>query len=210
MQAEEDDEEDDEEDEDKEHEDAGESTATRLDPALFAAAFARHDAAARQALQPREAPKKKRMARGRDGQPMMRVQGEQTLVRALSPEHDIDVVDTALEHTPLDPGRALPTARERAYRKRKLGLRASDVRATAIDGGKKRAEKPAKDASDPLGMNDPAFMPGGEFAHPARRTRSKRPRASSTSAGARGAGGRVQAPHAPRMGPAQNFARSRG
>lgn len=209
MQAE-DEAEDEDDDDDEKHEDASESTATRLDPALFAAAFARHDAAARQALQPREAPKKKRMARGRDGQPMMRVHGEQTLVRALAPEHDIDVVDTPLEHTPLDPGRALPTARERAYRKRKLGLRASDVGATAIDGGKKRAEKPAKDASDPLGMNDPAFLPGGEFAHLARRTRSKRPRAFAASTGTRGAGGRVQAPHAARMGPAQNFARSRG
>lgn len=196
-----------------------ERVTTRLDPALFAAAFAHRDAQARAALQhpaPSQAPApKKRYARGRDGQPMVRVAHEATLVRALAPEREVDVVDAALEHEPLDPSRALPSARERAYRKRKLGLRANDVRASAIDAVKRAPptqKKPhAKDPDDPLGLNDPAFQEGGEFAHLARpkrkRTHARTPTPAATAV--RGAGGRVAAPHAARLGPALQFARGR-
>lgn len=185
--------------------------SARLDPALFAAAFAHRDAQARAALKPApRAPRKKRHARGRDGQPMMRVRGEPVLVRALAPSDEVDVADAPLTHEALDPARALPTARERGYRKRKLGLRADDVRATAIDAPRRapRARKPkARDADDPLGLEDPAFAEGGEYAHLARpkRTRTRAARAAP----ARGAGGRVAAPHAARLGPALHFARGR-
>lgn len=216
---------DEEADEDEDEEDAVDSAsssnrvASRLDPALFAAAFAHRDAQARAALQhpaSSQAPAtKKRYARGRDGQPMVRVANEATLVRALVPEREVDVVDAALEHEPLDPSRALPSARERAYRKRKLGLRANDVRASAIDTVKRvpaTQKKPrAKDPDDPLGLNDPAFQEGGEFAHLARRNRrrthARTPTPAATSV--RGAGGRVAAPHAARLGPALQFARGR-
>ncbi|WFC94532.1 hypothetical protein MBRA1_001162 [Malassezia brasiliensis] len=216
----------DDEDDAKDAEDAEESAVSsgrvtsRLDPALFAAAFAHRDAQARAALQQQPAPSqapatKKRYARGRDGQPMVRVANEATLVRALAPEREVDVVDAALEHEPLDPSRALPSARERAYRKRKLGLRANDVRASAIDAVKRapaKQKKPrAKDPDDPLGLNDPAFQEGGEFAHLARshrkRARSRAP--TPAAASVRGAGGRVAAPYAARLGPALQFARGR-
>ena len=198
---------------------SGGRVASRLDPALFAAAFAHRDAQARAALQhsapsPAPAPKR-RYARGRDGQPMVRVAHEATLVRALAPEREVDVVDAALEHEPLDPSRALPSARERAYRKRKLGLRANDVRASAIDAVKRAPaaqRKPhAKDPEDPLGLNDPAFQEGGEYAHLARPKRKRTHARTSTPAATavRGAGGRVAAPHAARLGPALQFARGR-
>lgn len=204
--------------EEDEHAEAAHAAPARLDPALFAAAFAHRDAQARAALQPRASTSrpKKTHARGVDGQPMVRVRGARTVVRALAPEETAPVADAPLTHTPLDPARALPSARVRGFRKRTLGLRPCDVRANAIDGaprvpaaGKRAASRAAsRHANDPLGLEDPAMATGGARAD---RARAKRARTSSSARPAlgRGVGARVQAPHAPRMGPAQNFVRRR-
>ncbi|WFD41689.1 hypothetical protein MPSI1_000323 [Malassezia psittaci] len=196
---------------------AGTSSSThsiaQLDPSLFAAAFAHQDARARAALNKDleiKAPVKKRTERGPDGEKVFRVKGERTVIRTLAPEQELDLIDAPLRHDPLDASRALPSARERAYRKRKLGLRQEDLRATPIDPIRpvSKTKKPAKkDPNDPLNLNDPAFLEGGEFANSARPKR-KRSSASRILPG-RGAGGRVETPHVPRLGPALHFARNR-
>ncbi|WFC97606.1 hypothetical protein MYAM1_000323 [Malassezia yamatoensis] len=188
-------------------------SVAQLDPSLFAAAFAHQDARARAALNKDvdiKAPVKKRTERGPDGEKVFRVKGGRTVIRALAPEQEMDLIDAPLRHDPLDPSRALPSARERAYRKRKLGLRQEDLRATPIDPIRpvSKTKKPTKkDSDDPLNLNDPAFLEGGEFAHLARpkRKRSTAPRILP----GRGAGGRVETPHIPRLGPALHFARNR-
>ncbi|PKI85118.1 hypothetical protein MVES_001210 [Malassezia vespertilionis] len=154
----------------------------QLDPALFAAAFAKSgDAAARAVVeQQRRAPPKKH-ALGVDGQPLVRINSGKTIVRALGIAAEHDVADAPLEHTALDPRRALPNAKQRSFKKRKLGLRASDIRPTALDVQprvlQKRAARKRDHDDDPLGLHDPAFMPGGEYAHlTGRSKRGERPK----------------------------------
>lgn len=191
-----------------------------LDPALFAAAFARRDAAAREVLHRQRTETKPArsdgLARGRDGRPITRVRGERTVIRALEDDDDAPAVaDGALEHVPLDRARALPSSRARAFKKQKLGLRARDVRASALEAPKagtksaRREEARAED-DDPLGLADPAFLPGGEFAQTGRSRRRRRAPPTLLKELPRGGGGRVAGPVGTRtMGPAAVFARGR-
>lgn len=130
---------------------------------------------------------------------MTRLHGERTIVRALD-ETDgpslADDADAPMSYEALGVQRPRATARERAYKKRKLGLRAKDVRASALQPVRapKPARPPAADRDDPLGLHDPAFEQGGEFYQtgaPRRRRRSNAAR-PATALRDRGAGGRVQ------------------
>lgn len=217
------------EDEDEDQDEGGELEAApaRLDPALFAAALAKTgDAAARDVLRgtsatsaPRSASRRDGLARGYDGQPIARLRKERTVLRALADDDDDDhyeLPDAPLMHTPLDPHRALPSSRVRGFKKQKLALRAKDARPmTWTQPKRSRRSKPApRDEDDPLGLHDPAFLPGGEFASLTGRPRSKASkRGSKTSTGAlalryRGAGGRVQGtcPFLPQARPLEHTA----
>ncbi|WFD26999.1 hypothetical protein MNAN1_001991 [Malassezia nana] len=143
----------------------------RLDPLLFAAAFAQSgDAAARQVLRGEraEAPARRTSrARGLDGQPMTHVRGERTIVRALDDTESPSLegeADAPFLYSALGVQRPRATARERAYKKRKLGLRAQDIRASTLEAPRapKKGKRAASDPNDPLGLNDPALAPGGE------------------------------------------------
>ena len=217
----------DEDDIENDDDDNDEAVSDSLDPALFAAAFAKQgDAAAREVLRSTASTSSQRpkrtdgLARGWDGRPMTRVPGERVIVRALDPADEVadEVDDAPWQHTPLDPHRSLPSARMRAYKKQKLGLRAKDVRTSTLEKSprrKRRSKAPLQDEDDPLGLQDPAFLPGGEFAL----TGKKRRTASTTAPTSqgrtalamrdRGAGGRVPVPTSRTMGPAAVFARSR-
>lgn len=198
----------------------------RLDPLLFAAAFAQSgDAAARQVLRGErvDAPARRAsLARGLDGQPMTHVRGERTIVRALNESDSPSLegeADAPFLYSALGVQRPRATARERAYKKRKLGLRAQDIRASTLEAPRapKKRTRAASDPNDPLGLHDPALAPGGEWfrAGTARRRHSNaRPAAALRD---RGAGGRVRGtyalltavPMAQGMGPAAHFARGR-
>ena len=108
-------------------------------------------------------------------------------------------LDPVLRPTVLDPTTSLPSAKVRGYKKRKLGLVAS------APVPKKATPLPSKSAGksedDPLGLNDPEFMPGGKFHRQkqkltgsARRRDPKNSGAGQPGAlarqGFRGAGGR--------------------
>ena len=203
---------------------AAEAPPRRLDPALFAAAFARGDAAARRVMQgetpPARAERRERgIARGRDGLPITRMDHGRTLVRTLGDERaERGGADAPLEYVPLD-ARALPDAKARGFKKRKLALRPADQRASALAAApaKRRAKKPEPNPDDPLGLEDPAFMPGGEFAltgapksRRRRRSGEGEPARPAPVGVARGAGGRVRAPLAVgrTMGAAANFRRA--
>ncbi len=116
------------------------------------------------------------VVKGNDGLPMKRTQ-DGTVLRALSstgssnhktnfdddedePEEPLDVI---VRPTRLDRTTSLPNAKARAFRKRSMAKRstASKTNASAKNAGGKKA----KDEDDPLGLNDPAFLPGGEFYH---------------------------------------------
>jgi len=188
----------------EEQDEEEEAVPDRLDPALFAAAFAHTgDAAAREVLRGERAtapPAARRAApaRGLDGRPMTRLHGERTIVRTLD-DADApslsDDADAPLSYEALGVQRPRAAARERAYKKRKLGLRAKDVRASVL--GPPRASKaaptPRPDRDDPLGLHDPAFEKGGEFYQTgaARRRRRSGATRPATVLRERGAGGRV-------------------
>jgi len=174
----------------------------RLDPALFAAAFAHTgDAAAREVLRgERTVPPARRSAhaRGLDGRPMTRLRGERTIVRALDEAEMPSLAgdaDAPLSYEALGVQRPRAAARERAFKKRKLGLRAKDVRASVLEPPRapKAARAPPPDRDDPLGLHDPAFDRGGEFYQTgaARRRRRSGAARPTTALHARGAGGRV-------------------
>ncbi|CCU99991.1 unnamed protein product [Malassezia sympodialis ATCC 42132] len=120
----------------EEQDEEEEAVPDRLDPALFAAAFAHTgDAAAREVLRGERAtapPAARRAApaRGLDGRPMTRLRGERTIVRTLD-DADApslsDDADAPLSYEALGVQRPRAAARERAYKKRKLGLRAKDA-----------------------------------------------------------------------------------
>jgi len=192
-------------DDDGEEEDEKADEPEALDPALFAAAFARTgDAAARDVLTKHKVGRQPRKARSSESS--IRLPGERTVLRTWNdePEHE-DLTDAPLQHTPLDPHRSMPSARERGYKKRKLGLRSKDVRANPIEKPRRprrtKAKSKTTDPDDPLGLQDPAFMPGGEFFHLTGRPTSKRQRAGQRirhdlAIRERGAGGRVQGTYA--------------
>ncbi|WFD19323.1 hypothetical protein MCAP1_001550 [Malassezia caprae] len=191
-----------EEDEDEDEDEDDEPAPERLDPALFAAAFAHTgDAAAREVLRgERTAPIARRSAhaRGLDGRPMTRLRGERTTVRALDDAEAPSLADDAdapLSYEAIGVQRPRAAARERAFKKRKLGLRAKDVRASVLEPPRapKAARAPPPDRDDPLGLHDPAFEQGGEFYQTgaARRRRRSGTARPSAALRARGAGGRV-------------------
>lgn len=66
--------------------------------------------------------------------------------------------ETLAPPPPLEATQMLPNARNRAFRKNKLGLREKS-REARVEGVK----APARTEEDPLGLQDPAFMKGGEF-----------------------------------------------
>lgn len=176
-------------------------SATRLDPALFAASFSepvkrdhgdafgdastsssRLDAA----KQKRQAKRRGGIVKGRDGQPMVRLDDGRTTVRVLDKpkvaRFDEDdqrntsaAVEPVLERpAEFDASQSLPTAKARKYKKRKLGLTGTQDSAGSAPQalrskpgkGIKRGKKADKRSDeDPLGLQDPAFMQGGEMAH---------------------------------------------
>lgn len=80
-------------------------------------------------------------------------------IEAAEPDVPLDIV---LHPTPLDPSISLPNAKARAYKKRHLekkGLGQSKAQVASASKASQKSE------DDPLGLNDPAFLPGGEFYH---------------------------------------------
>lgn len=190
-------------------EDTGAAPAAgRLDPALFAAAFAQHDTTARDILKPKRT--RRRSAKTAEGDKVVR-SGGNTIIRTFDEEPVERSEDAPLQYNALSRTSSLPSAKALNLKKRKLGLGKNDVRATVLDAGRPRPRKErAVPTDDPLGLEDPAFLPGGEFSHTksakSRKRQSPRGRVRR-DAGPRGAGGRVRAPTGTRtFGPAINFA----
>jgi hypothetical protein len=154
------------------------SSASRLDPALFASVFAAEKplgGASSSAPTAKELEERRRAARearreereqlkraggvvrGRDGEPMKRLKDGRTVVRALVPLESEAASDGEERlAAPTSGPTARPDAKARAFLKRRLGM-AAKAEAPA------QKKKPKKTTDDPLGLEDPAFMPGGEF-----------------------------------------------
>lgn len=180
----------------------------RLDPALFAATFAARssnqkggggrddddshtlDSRSSSALEiaaerRRRERRRKGIVRGRDGQPMRRV--DDTTIRVLpsiAQQHpsflaqdgegnETEAEETLVRPPALDPIEARPSSKNRAFKKRKLGLHgaqgnggggpASRAHVPKVSGGGGKSKASKRDEDDPLGLEDPAFMKGGEF-----------------------------------------------
>lgn len=151
----------------------------RLDPALFAESFAKKKSNARPSIESKRAQgeatgaksekKRSRLAKGRDGQPMKRLKDGRTTVRVLPKPIRFDDIDdekegkTRIEEVIsqpilMDPTEILPNAKVRAFKKRKLGLKEASPRLSKATSG-----KPIRTEDDPLGLEDPSFMKGGEY-----------------------------------------------
>jgi len=114
----------------------------------------------------------KKLVRGRDGEGIRRLGDGRTIVRSLSISNSKSNFDDLEESQPskvelpknplpplaLDPTLSLPNARSRAFKKRVLGL---NPKAKKIENSLSKKVKKTKD--DPLGLEDPEFMKGGEF-----------------------------------------------
>lgn len=168
--------------------------SNRLDPSLFAEVFSQPVSAPRSILKKRSAEqgadevarlqKERRLKRkkqraggvvkGRDGMPM-KMASDGTVLRALSTSSnhktsfdDLDEsqpdepLDELTRPTKLDPTVSLPNAKARAFKKRTLAKKGV-AKASASKNGSNANTK--KNQDDPLGLNDPAFLPGGEFYH---------------------------------------------
>ncbi|SPO24839.1 uncharacterized protein UTRI_01832_B [Ustilago trichophora] len=230
-----------------EEDDAGPSN--RLDPSLFAEVFAQPVAAPRSILKRRSAEeradevaklqrerKQRRkeqraggVVKGRDGLPMKKAE-DGTVLRALntsSKSHKTsfddddqqqpnEPLDSVIRPTPLDPSASLPSAKVRAFKKRTLVKKGAPTKTAPAKG----PAKSKKSEDDPLGLNDPAFMPGGEFYHllnkSDKRVKDPKQRDKGTPASARqafrGGGVRKDAVSVLRArsrgGPSLGFARS--
>ncbi|SJX61744.1 uncharacterized protein SRS1_12728 [Sporisorium reilianum f. sp. reilianum] len=116
------------------------------------------------------------VVKGRDGLPMKLAQ-DGTVLRALNEptqsthktsfdDQDEDQPEEPLDEmarpTPLDRSVSLPSAKTRAFRKRTLAKTGLPKAKVSAKGSKPKAKK---NEDDPLGLNDPAFLPGGEFYH---------------------------------------------
>lgn len=128
------------------------------------------------------------IVRGRDGQEMKRLKDGRTVVRSLASYQDErpivkseqmvggDEIAPEVIRLPLreaiegqDQGERLASKKSSRYLQRKLGKTGSSSLNPQNDdsrsNGKRKASSNYKSEDDPLGLNDPAFMPGGEFAH---------------------------------------------
>ncbi|KAK0550438.1 putative cation-transporting ATPase 1 [Tilletia horrida] len=155
----------------------------RLDPALFAEAFSKKSSAAppptkmltRQGSSERQrqtrsstAAKSKSLVKGRDGQPMKRLPDGRTVVRAirttLTPSTSSKAADEDSEPIEQpDVNLSRPNAKARAFTKKALGFRPSDVADSKKDNKKDKKDKdkpkkPVRTEDDPLGLEDPLFM----------------------------------------------------
>ncbi|PWN40317.1 hypothetical protein IE81DRAFT_232329 [Ceraceosorus guamensis] len=128
------------------------------------------------------------VVRGRDGESMKRLRDGRTVVRSaaapridLPGSHEDANPDRMTRHheeredillpqpVSFRAGETRPAARSRAFLKRSLKLYSAEQ--AARKAVKERARKtnvkgtatPKKTTDDPLGMEDPAFLPGGEF-----------------------------------------------
>lgn len=171
------------------------------------------------------------VVKGRDGMPMKRT-ADGTVLRALntsskaSANHKTsfdddeaepeEPLDSVLRPAPLDPSVSLPNAKARAFKKRTLAKKGT-TKATASSRGS--SAKPKKSEDDPLGLNDPAFLPGGEFYHLVNKgdkakgaKQSRQSEQPSARQAYRGGGVRKDAVSAlrarSRSGPSLGFARS--
>lgn len=121
------------------------------------------------------------IVRGRDGQSMRRLKDGRTIVRSL----DAGAVQpqvagsTASDQLPevrlphqstshLDDTDRLASKRSARFKKRSLGFGGSDQDLGSVDSAANLQEKKKKKkaaADDPLNLEDPAFLPGGQFYH---------------------------------------------
>lgn len=132
------------------------------------------------------------VVKGRDGLPMRRLGDGRTVVRSLDQpgrrggglvdEEASEVQDLPKElYLPASSARggaaegdltnALAAQKSKRFLKRKLGTGVSPLTPTSSSSSatstasSKKKKKKASSADDPLGLEDPAFLPGGEFAH---------------------------------------------
>ncbi|CAO1638973.1 unnamed protein product [Sympodiomycopsis kandeliae] len=136
----------------------------RLDPSLFQAYFnkqqeqQRTPSSSTSDIPPSSPPQKQSQKQkrngivtGRDGHPMKRLKdGRGTIVRSLS--------SNANQEDTVDDLDRLASKRSEAYKKRKLGLHPQSQPTQSLSSSTRTED-------DPLGLGDPAFLPGGEFAH---------------------------------------------
>lgn len=186
------------------------SGPSRLDPSLFAEVFSKPVSARKSILKKRtaeeeadqvarlQAEKKKRrkeqrsggVVLGRDGLPMKRAE-DGTILRALDSapgrkktnfdapdaEEPDAPLDAVVRPTPLDPTISLPNAKARAYKKRHLekkGMGQSKAQTATASKASQKSE------DDPLGLNDPAFLPGGEYYHLVNKKKDTRGKTAGT------------------------------
>ncbi|SPC66912.1 uncharacterized protein UHOD_02463 [Ustilago sp. UG-2017b] len=123
------------------------------------------------------------VVKGRDGLPMKRAE-DGTILRALTTsnrpsarssshktsfddedgEQPDEPLDEVVRPTQLDRSASLPNAKARAFLKRALERKKGGFKSATSAKGASAAKK-QKNQDDPLGLNDPAFLPGGEFYH---------------------------------------------
>lgn len=181
----------------------------RLDPALFAAAFARQDSSARETLKPQRQ-RRRRTSKTPSGDKVVRAGGN-TIIRTFEDDTPEPSDDAPLVHNALDRTSSLPSAKAERLKKRKLGLGKGDIRATVLDAPRRKPKKTRPEPTDDaLGLDDAPFFFGKDPLAP--KANKSRTRPSSRGkvrrdVGPRGAGGRIRAPTGARtFGPAVNFA----
>ncbi|PWN19229.1 hypothetical protein BCV69DRAFT_48069 [Microstroma glucosiphilum] len=155
------------------------------------------------------------VVKGRDGLPMRRLGDGRTVVRSLDPAGRRAGAGAGAHHEaaakglqelpkelylPISSARggaeegdltnALAAQKSKRFLKRKLGTGSSPLTPTSSSSSATTLEKQKKaatSADDPLGLEDPAFLPGGEFAHLASLTGKKKKRGRGGSGGGGGA-----------------------
>lgn len=120
------------------------------------------------------------MVQGRDGRPMKRLKDGRTVVRAL--ESGAGEGEEVGEE-----GETERLARRRGDRfvGHKLGLRGGDGDGDKPMKAASSNSKSARNDDDPLGLGDPAFLPGGQFAHLANLTGKANRRKKTRSSGSK-------------------------
>lgn len=126
---------------------------------------------------------------------MRRMGDGRTVVRSLSASGGHDRVQPAPTlSTEEDAADRLAEKRSARFLKRKLGRGVpgggpGGEEDAANANGKKKDGAAARSEDDPLGLGDPAFLPGGEFAHLAGLTGKKKRRRGGSGGGVGGAAG---------------------